>query len=602
MRGGLTRFVTASLTRRQWPVWVELALGVVCLVGGVVLTLRPFTSLGVLVALMATCAIATGIGDIAAAGRAVSPRLQQVAGLSWIVAAVGVAAWPALTITGIALWIGVALVVTGALRIGGGVTGRDITVDQRLTDVFAGAAGLILGFLALTWPDVTVLVVAVVFGVRTVIFGLDLLTSARRRHRHGAALPSSASSRSGRRQRSHSVRRFSRSAGALAALIAALLLGSVSVVLHKSSPRLDGFYDASGSVPSAPGVLLRSEPFTRAVPGTATAWRILYTTTDSNGRPGTASGLVLVSKSAPAGPRPVIAWAHGTTGFARRCAPTALRDPFTSGALPALDQVIRNGWVLVATDYLGLGTPGPHPYLVGSGEARSVLDAVRAARHLTGLQLSGKTVVWGHSQGGGAALWTGQIAPVYAPDIPLAGVAALAPASDLNGLIANLDSVRGGAVFAAYVVAAYTSIYPDVRFNDYIRPTAHAQVRAYARRCLAEPEVFVSIASALLADKPIASRSPDQGPFGRRLRENTPTQKIEAPVFLGQGAADGLVLASVQDKYVQLRCGLGGGPLQYRTYPGRGHVDLVADDSPLISDLLGWTTDRFNGRPAPSTC
>ena len=38
--------------------------------------------------------------------------------------------------------------------------------------------------------------------------------------------------------------------------------------------------------------------------------------------------------------------------------------------MPALDQVIANGWVLVATDYVGLGTdsalipdprdPGPH--------------------------------------------------------------------------------------------------------------------------------------------------------------------------------------------------------------------------------------------------
>ena len=41
------------------------------------------------------------------------------------------------------------------------------------------------------------------------------------------------------------------------------------------------------------------------------------------------------------------------------------------------------GYVLAATDYQGLGTPGPHPYLVGAAEAMNALDSVRAARNLT---------------------------------------------------------------------------------------------------------------------------------------------------------------------------------------------------------------------------
>src|SRR5690349_2727821 len=107
MRGALTRFLTAPVTRRQLPVWAELILGVGCVIAGAALTLRPFTSLGVLVLLIAICAIATGIAELAAASQATSPRLAQAAGVGWIVAGVAVAVWAGLTIRGIAVWVGV---------------------------------------------------------------------------------------------------------------------------------------------------------------------------------------------------------------------------------------------------------------------------------------------------------------------------------------------------------------------------------------------------------------------------------------------------------------------------------------------------------------
>ena len=95
--------------------------------------------------------------------------------------------------------------------------------------------------------------------------------------------------------------------------------------------------------------------------------------------------------------------------------------------------MLAHGYVVVATDYEGLGVPGVHPYLVGVSEAHAVLDSVRAARELPATQATSRFAVWGHSQGGHAALWTGQLQPSYAPDVTLAGVAALAPASVTSG-------------------------------------------------------------------------------------------------------------------------------------------------------------------------
>ena len=118
----------------------------------------------------------------------------------------------------------------------------------------------------------------------------------------------------------------------------------------------------------------------------------------------------------------------------------AVRLP-ANGRKPAL---LENGYAIAATDYPGLGTPGPHPYLVGDSEARAVIDSVRAARSFPGLENSTRYAVWGHSQGGQAALFTGMIAKSYAPELQLVGVAAAAPATDLATLMTDdLNSVGG---------------------------------------------------------------------------------------------------------------------------------------------------------------
>ena len=69
--------------------------------------------------------------------------------------------------------------------------------------------------------------------------------------------------------------------------------------------------------------------------------RILYTTTGLNGRITPASGLVVVSATAPAGPRPAVLWEHGTTGVAQKCAPSVLKEPFTAGAMFVQGQVLN---------------------------------------------------------------------------------------------------------------------------------------------------------------------------------------------------------------------------------------------------------------------
>src|SRR5699024_7078435 len=131
--------------------------------------------------------------------------------------------------------------------------------------------------------------------------------------------------------------------------------------------------------------------------------------------------------------------------------------------------------------------------LIGPGEAHSVLDGIRAAGQLEGAELAPQTVVWGHSQGGHAALWTGQLAPQYAPELSIEGVAALAPAADVPAFAEDLTHSRVGLLFASYAMAAYSEHYPEISLQEQVIPPARTLVHEMAGRCLAEPSILASI-------------------------------------------------------------------------------------------------------------
>src|SRR5690606_36785262 len=126
--------------------------------------------------------------------------------------------------------------------------------------------------------------------------------------------------------------------------------------------------------------------------------------------------------------------------------------------------------------------------------------------------------------------------------------------------------------------------YEDVRFDDYVRPGARPIVRAMAGRCLAEPSTLLSVATVLALDRTVWDGDPDRGPLATRLRESIPTLPVQAPLLLGQGADDGLVTMAGQDELVASLCS-SCGQVDYRTYAGKGHLDLVEPGSPALTDL-----------------
>jgi pimeloyl-ACP methyl ester carboxylesterase len=73
-----------------------------------------------------------------------------------------------------------------------------------------------------------------------------------------------------------------------------------------------------------------------------------------------------------------------------------------------MDDFLSQGFIVAATDYQGLGTPGTHHYLICPSEAHSVLDSARVARRAAGA--SDQVILFGHSQGGHAVIFANEIA------------------------------------------------------------------------------------------------------------------------------------------------------------------------------------------------
>lgn len=583
------------VSRLPWWLGATLALALIGIGGW--LTLRPMASLAALLLLIVLGLLVAALVELLApagddAGEHPRRRwLRLVRGVAYILGAAAVVAFTGLGVRVTILAVGASLIVGGVLDL---LEARDSEGVERWNAALGGAASVAFGGLALLWPDVSVILIGVFFGIRLILLGGRLFGRSIARARGSDEDRASAGW-------SFTWRPWLRLAGNALAVLLAVALVLTSFVIRRGAPEPDAFYAAPADVPAEPGRLLRAERFTREIPEGATAWRILYTTTRDEGQPALASGLVVVPTDHARDRIPVIAWAHGTTGAAPGCAPTVI-DPFEAGAFFTIDRVLESGWAFVATDYVGLGTQSPHPYLIGQGEARSVLDSVRAARELADVDLGEQTVVWGHSQGGHAALWTGMLAPTYAAELDIEGVAALAPASNLSALIDNIGSVTAGELFASFVIDSYAATYDDVTYDEYVRPGARPIVRQMAQRCLADIRAtLVSVGTIMALDRTIWDGHPNRSALAQRLEENTPSGPIEAPLLIGQGAADQLVVLSAQDAFVEARCA-DGQQVDYRVYEGRDHVPLVEPDSPAIPELLEWTRARLKGHPVADTC
>jgi pimeloyl-ACP methyl ester carboxylesterase len=226
---------------------------------------------------------------------------------------------------------------------------------------------------------------------------------------------------------------------------------------------------------------------------------------------------------------------------------------------------------------------------------------VRAVRALPQAQAGRRFAVWGHSQGGHAALYTGLQARRYASELDLVGVAAAAPATDLVSLLKDDIVSADGKSLAALALWSWTRVF-DVPLTNVVKPQAMPAVDELAATCI---ETLADVLRGLYRELPLNRAFlsvPDITaiePWRGLARANSPAVlPRDIPVFLAQGTADPVVRPAVTASYMARLC-RAGSAVEMLPIHGGGH-DLAGWDS--AGAAVAWIRDRFDGRPAPSDC
>jgi CubicO group peptidase (beta-lactamase class C family)/pimeloyl-ACP methyl ester carboxylesterase len=349
--------------------------------------------------------------------------------------------------------------------------------------------------------------------------------------------------------------------------------------------------------PDALGAILSSEPVDLGGwSHLGEAWRVVYRSQAVNGSPIEVTGVIIAPPGNADGPRPVLSITHGTTGLADECAPSL--DFPDDYVLTFITPFLEKGWVVVATDYEGLGGPGLHPYIVGESEARGAFDIVRAAQTVPGLGADGPLVVWGHSQGGHAAMHVAERWTDLAPELDLVGVAAGAPPSQFPLLSAFL---RGGD-FQGYLTmagAGLAAAYDELDLAPLVAPEYQHLLGELENGCLGHIfDVFNPIPYEDLLTVDDIFALPE---WNARLLENDTNQRPnEVPTIILHGDEDEQIPVASSEVLLAQLCALEGhAPLERRVYPGTNHGSSVIA---YRDDLIAWLEARVAGEPALDQC
>lgn len=390
----------------------------------------------------------------------------------------------------------------------------------------------------------------------------------------------------------------------------------------------DPFYDAP--VPAAdldrPGKILRTQPAPHLLNILGPdfygyAERILYTSTTVADEIVPVSG-VIIEPANPwrgNGPRPTVVFGPGTRGAGDACAPS--RGPWMLGQVDIEKGALGTNYELlsyhaaallgmrvVVTDYIGLGTPGAHTYVLHDEEAHAMLDAARAAA-----PNGGPVGFWGYSQGGGAAAAAAERAAEYAPELDIKATFAGAPPADLLATMRGADNSSITAVLG-YALNGWQERYPELgpalepvfneRGREFLASTADACIADSIVRWGLRDSRMLTVSGQSLSEAVIARPEMRTLIDAQKLGRTSPS----SPIMISTAGNDDVVPSEQVVQLARDHCALGGDvtlydgalpPLTPGLKTGGNHLVGVYSH---VHPSMRWMVDRFNGIPNHSNC
>ncbi|KAF3001853.1 hypothetical protein E8E13_004454 [Curvularia kusanoi] len=372
---------------------------------------------------------------------------------------------------------------------------------------------------------------------------------------------------------------------------------------------------------SAPGDLLKYQPIdpeaiAGSVPKGITAYRFQYTSVDLFNNTVPVTGFIAFPYANRTNGHlyRTVAWAHGTSGVFKGCAPSAMPDLYEYDSWGLL---IERGYAVIATDYAGLGNNyTSHPYSALAAHANDVYYSVAAARKLFGGYLTHDWMSVGHSEGGGT-VWALAESPLVNETSSIAGcylgTVAQAPAvfQGQQAILAlestdNSTSAAGSAADTAgelgWAVIGYQNLYPNDTLS-WLNPTYRKRLDL-ARKAQACYDSMEAIATDLDLDEIVDL---DNTTIALQAMQVIGTidelttvgnSMSTQPVLVVQGLADVSVLPEVVESAYNVTCEAGS-EVHLRLYPYLDHDPLLPAAAP---SFLQWMDDRFDGVATKKAC
>lgn len=435
----------------------------------------------------------------------------------------------------------------------------------------------------------------------------------------------------------------------LGAVLVAAALAAASVVGNPSGPANaaeaaqnsvgdtaapDPFYDTAGIAPAVPGEILRKQtaPYSNVLGSTDSALpdeatKIMYTTTDANGKLTPVTGYV-VEPTVPwrgKGPRPTVVVGRGTVGQGDQCAPSrnwpldGQPDPLASKRTVNMEGLYdfalsKYGVRVVVTDLVGMGTEGVHTYMNRLDQAHAMLDAGRAVKNLVGEENFGKIGFYGHSQGGGASAAAVEEASNYysaEEQVNVAGAYASAPPANLYEVSRNIDGsdLTGAIGFAINGMVERYDGFEEV-LNKYLSDDGQRILEEFKEACTnqitSEPYAHMTTREWTKDGRSLEEilKEPDMAPALEKMNEQEIGRGAPvAPVMVISGRYDRQVEFKQARNLAMKWCTVDGAEVIYRD----DIVPEIGDGMPnhLVQALSGPTfgftfmLDRFNDKPLP---
>lgn len=362
----------------------------------------------------------------------------------------------------------------------------------------------------------------------------------------------------------------------------------------------DEFYQVPKSaVNASPGALLKLEKETNTslytIPPNLALSRFIYQSKTSYDSLVPVSAYVLwpyVARPYHDG-YPVVAWAHGTSGTTTECPPSNIRNLWHHFQGPY--QLALNGYVVVATDYAGLGVGRDasgkqiiHEYITGPAQANDVLYSLQAAREAFP-ELSRDFVLMGTSLGGGGA-WAFAQKLAVEPVAGHLGTIALHPVTRLLSLPLDEPVIPFLLIFLA---ASLVAKYPEFKPEDIFHKEGKQSLDTYLALKGCNTVLF-----QLPSGPEIVKPGWQNNPYIQKYQEVAANggKKISGPLLVIQGEDDPLICAeSVTDAVNETMKMFPSSQIEYYLLPHVRHAPAMYASQHIWMD---WIAARFAGEPA----